>query len=206
MSKPRLNPRAIGDARRIRVLASPVRHELVDTLSALGGRASVAQLAVQLGRPADGLYYHLRVLQKSGLVEELAEEAGERIYRLVGTGKAPLRLAYDPAGRGNLSALSSYARGLLKVAQRDFESGLRTAGVVMQGERRQLWAARNKGWVSAAELEEVNRLLERLCELTSRPQEPGRDMLMSLAFVLSPCARRPKRRVTPDSTTSRSVC
>lgn len=200
MSKPRLNPRAIRDARRIRVLASPVRHELVDTLSALGGRATVAQLAVQLGRPADGLYYHLRVLQKAGLVEELAKEAGERIYRLVGTGKAPLRLAYDPAGRGNVSALSDYARGLLKVAQRDFEGGLRTPGVVMQGERRQLWAARNKGWVSAAELEEVNRLLEKLCELTSRPHEPGRDMLMSLAFVLAPCARRPKRRGTKNGT------
>lgn len=64
----------------------------------------------------------------------------------------------------------------------------------MQGERRQLWAARNKGWVGAAELEEVNRLLEKLCELTSRPRGPGRDMLMSLAFVLLPSARRPKRR------------
>jgi DNA-binding transcriptional ArsR family regulator len=195
MSKSRLNPRAIGDARRIRVLASPVRHELVDTLSALGGRASVAQLAVQLGRPADGLYYHLRVLQKSGLIEELpAEEGGERIYRLAGSGNAPLRLAYDTGARGNVAALSSYARGLLKVAQRDFEGGLRTPDVTMQGPRRQLWAARNKGWVGAAELEETNRLLERLCELTSKPHSPGRDMLMSLAFVLSPSAKRPKRR------------
>lgn len=203
MSKSRLNPRAIGDARRIRVLASPVRHELVDTLSALGGRASVAQLAVQLSRPADGLYYHLRVLQKSGLVEEHMEDSGERVYRLAGTGNAPLRLAYDPAGRGNVSALSTYAGGLLKVARRDFEGGLRTAGVVMQGERRQLWAARNKGWVSAAELEEVNRLLEKLCELTSRPQESGRKMLMSLAFILAPCARRPKRRETKEGAASR---
>jgi DNA-binding transcriptional ArsR family regulator len=194
MSKPRWNPRAIGDARRIKVLASPVRHELVDTLSALGGKASVAQLALQLGRPADGLYYHLRVLQKAGLVEELAEDGGERIYRLAGSGKAPLRLAYEPEGRGTVPALSSYARGLLKVAQRDFERGLRTEGVAMQGERRQLWAARNKGWVGPAELEEVNRLLEKLCELTSRPHGPGRDMLMSLAFVLAPSARRPKRR------------
>jgi DNA-binding transcriptional ArsR family regulator len=194
MSKPRLNPRAIGDARRIKVLASPVRHELVDTLSALGGKASVAQLALQLGRPADGLYYHLRVLQKAGLVEELAQEGGERIYRLAGSGKAPLRLAYEPESRGTVPALSSYARGLLKVAQRDFERGLRTAGVAMQGERRQLWAARNKGWVGPAELEEVNLLLEKLCELTSRPHAPGRDMLMSLAFVLAPSARRPKRR------------
>ena len=195
MTKPRLDSRAISDREHIRVLASPVRHELVDTLSALGGTASVAALAEQLGRPADGLYYHLRVLCKAGLVQELeGPEGTERRYRLAGTGRAPLRLAYRAGRGGNTSALSSYARGLLKVAERDFKQALDMPGVVVSGGRRQLWAARNKGWVSRAELEEVNRLLERLCDLTSRPRASRRDSLVSLAFVLSPLARRSKRR------------
>ena len=45
-----LRPRQIDDPKRIRVLASPVRHEIVDTLSALGGTATVARLAEQIGR------------------------------------------------------------------------------------------------------------------------------------------------------------
>lgn len=195
MARTRLDSRAISDPNRIRVLASPARHELVDTLSALGGTASVATLAEQLGRPADGLYYHLRVLCKSGLVSEVeGAGGGERLYRLAGTGRAPLRLAYRAGRGGNTSALSSYAHGLLKVAEHDFNQALGLPGVVVSGERRQLWAARNKGWVGPAELEEVNRLLERLCDLTSKARAPGHDSLVSLAFVLSPLARRSKRR------------
>ncbi len=199
MAKSGFDARAISDPGHVRVLASPARHELVDTLSALGGTASVAVLAEQLGRHADGLYYHLRVLCKSGLVREIRDgTTGEKLYRLAGTGRAPLRLAYRTGRGGNVSALSAYARGLLQVAERDFVRALSIPDVVLGGRRRQLWAARNKGWVSPADLEEVNRLLERLCDLTSRPRRQGRDELVSLAFVLAPSARKPKRRGSRD--------
>jgi DNA-binding transcriptional ArsR family regulator len=192
--KPALHARQIDDPKRIRVLASPIRHEIADTLSALGGTASVAKLAEHLGRHADGLYYHLNLLKKARLVEELADENGERAFRLAGAGKAPLRLAYRVQRGGNGNALATYARGLLKVAQRDFTQALAIPHVVASGPRRQLWAARNKGWVSGADLAEVNSLLERLCTLTSKRREVGRDVLVSLAFSLTPLAQRAKRR------------
>jgi DNA-binding transcriptional ArsR family regulator len=195
MSKARFDPRAIREPRQVRVLASPVRHEIVDTLSALGGKATVAVLAEQLGRHADGLYYHLRLLCRAGLVREVAAGAGvERHYRLAGTRGAPLRLAYRAGRGGNAAALGDYAHGLLQVAERDFRHALDMPGVALGGPRRELWAARNKGWVSAAELAEVNRLLERLCALTSRARRPGLNRLISLAFVLAPSARKPRRR------------
>ncbi|WNG51922.1 helix-turn-helix transcriptional regulator [Archangium minus] len=191
--------RAIHDTAQIRLLSSPVRQELVDTLAALGGEASVADLAEQLGRPADGLYYHLRVLCRGGLVREVESAEGEeRRYRLAGTGDAPLRLAYRAGKAGNLAALAKFARGLLRIATRDFEEALRLEDVAVNGPRRELWTARNKGWVSPQDLEEVNRLIERLCELTSQPRAPGRERLMSLAFVLAPIRPRAKRRSTSE--------
>jgi DNA-binding transcriptional ArsR family regulator len=189
-----LRPRQIDDPKRIRVLASPVRHEIVDTLSALGGTATVAKLAEHLGRHADGLYYHLNLLKKAKLVEELADDSGERAFRLAGAGSAPLRLAYRVERGGNASALETYSSGLLKVAQRDFLRALDHPGVVVSGKRRELWAARNKGWVSAQDLEEVNVLLERLCTLTSQKRDAGRDQLVSLAFILAPLEQKQKRR------------
>jgi DNA-binding transcriptional ArsR family regulator len=193
MKPARLRPRQIDDPKRIRVLASPVRHEIVDTLSALGGTATVAHLAEHLGRHADGLYYHLRLLKKAGLVDEISS-GGERAFRLAGSGRAPLRLAYRVDGGGNSHALEAYARGLLKVAQRDFTQALAIPDVVASGPRRQLWAARNKGWMSAADLAEVNSLLERLCTLTSQKRGEKRDVMVSLAFVLAPLIHRPRRR------------
>jgi DNA-binding transcriptional ArsR family regulator len=195
MSKAGFDFRAISDAGQIEVLASPIRQELVDTLFALGGEASVADLAEHLGRHADGLYYHLRMLRDAGLVGEVkATRDRKRTFRLAGGGRAPLRLAYRTGARGNVQALMIYVAGLLQVAGRDFEQGLQIPGVALEGKRRQLWAARNKGWVSAAELEEINALLERLCELTSHPRDTRRRLLTSCSFVLSPVAARPRRR------------
>ncbi|WP_269790526.1 helix-turn-helix domain-containing protein [Stenotrophomonas sp. Iso1] len=187
-----MKPTLIDDPQQIALLASPLRQELVDTLAALGGQASVATLAEQLGRPADGLYYHLQLLAEGGLVQEVVGAAGERRFSLVG-GPGPRRLGYSMETQAARDALRVYAKGLLQVAGQDFQAAL-NSDVVVSGERRTLWAARNKGWLSAGELVEVNALLERLCELTSQPRGEEREHLVSLAFVLAPTTPKGKRR------------
>ncbi|MGD9584826.1 MAG: winged helix-turn-helix domain-containing protein [Lysobacterales bacterium] len=198
MPHARLDPRAISTPAHIELLASSVRQEIVDTLSALGGEASVPELAQHIGSHMDGMYYHMRLLCKAGLVIETDSGSGrERRFRLPGRKGEPLRLAYRPAVEGNSDALRAYMQGLVQVAARDFEGALAIPGVVTAGKRRQLWAARNKGWVSSSDLEEINRLLERLCELASQPRADNRNLLVSLVFALAPSPVRSKRRASP---------
>lgn len=152
-------------------------------------------MAEHLGRPADGLYYHLRALADGGLVEEApGSEDGERRYCLAGEGSGPLRLAYDLGSQGNGRQLGAFARALLQIAAQDFEGALRADGIATDGPHRELWASRNKGWLSKDDLREVSVFLERLSELTSQTKAPGRERLMSLAFSLAPLNPRPKRR------------
>lgn len=190
--------RAIDDPALIEVLASPIRQELVDMLAALGGEASAGDLAEQLGRHVDGLYYHLKILCKVGLVAavDTGADAGRR-FRLGGDAR-PLRLAYNMEGEPHAQALRMFLHGLLQVAEQDFDAALTMGDVVTQGPRRELWAARNKAWLSADELVEVNELLERLCGLMSRPRTPERDRLLSCTFVLAPNRAVPKRRGLSD--------
>ncbi|TCQ01725.1 winged helix-turn-helix domain-containing protein [Sphingomonas sp. PP-CC-3A-396] len=188
------DPRVIRDPAQVRLLSSSVRQEIVDTLAALGGEAGVASLADQLGRPADGLYYHLRALVAGGLVEELPSDGMERRFRLAGGGHGPLRLSYDLGPNGNGVELRAFAHGLLQIANRDFQAALEQSDTVVAGPARTLWASRNKGWLAAADVEEVNALLARLGELTSQPKADGRAQLVSLAFVLAPTEARSKRR------------
>ena len=74
---------------------------------------------------------------------------------------------------------------MLRVAGRDFERALADPTSVVEGARRDLWAARSKGWVGAAELAEINRLLARLMDLLQRPRA-RHDKLVALSWVLAP--------------------
>lgn len=196
-------PRPPADGRisavpTLRLLASPLRQELIDTLEALGGEAPVATLAQQLGKSADGLYYHLRQLVAGGVLDELppAEDApaSGRRYRLAVAPGTRLRLKYEPARRGQSEVLAKLVASMLGIARRDFVRALGSPGVALEGPCRELWASRTKGWVSPADLIELNRLLTRVTELLNQARDPERDHLLALAFVLAPVPVRAPRR------------
>ena len=77
----------IAEPRQIRALASSTRQDIVDTIAAIGP-CSVAELARALGRSADGLYYHIRVLTRVGLLvaREVISRSGNT-RRLTGFSK-----------------------------------------------------------------------------------------------------------------------
>jgi hypothetical protein len=188
----------IADPTAITVLASPVRQELVDTVEALGGAASIADLAEQLGRPADGLYYHVEILRRAGLLVAATgrrSRAGrsERRYGTPARSGKKLALVYQPGDPRNATAVRSVVGSMLRIARRDFDRAL-TAGVSVDGPRRELWASRGTGWVSDGELLEINRLLIQVASYLRRPRGGPRQRLISLCYVLAPMAARPKRR------------
>ena len=181
---------SITAAPALAVLASPVRQEIVDTVEALGGRATIAEIAVQLGRPADGLYYHVRRLVRAKLLVGSGSSvptSGE-VYRTPVAGHR-LTLDYDAP-----KAVRRVIAGMLRIAKRDFDAGFAVRGMEVRGARRSLWASRTKGWVGAAELAEINRLLGRIHALLRQPRRRRTDRLASWCFVLAPIAARPTRR------------
>src|SRR5450432_1791962 len=136
----------LEDAKKIAVLAAPARIEIVSMLEALGGTATVAELAAQLGRPADGLYYHLRALLRGGLLEE-REGATGRSYHLTIPDGESLRLRYKPGATANAKSVAKVAASMSRLAQRDFLRALAEPDTVAEGPARELWAARLRGWV-----------------------------------------------------------
>jgi len=70
----------IAAAEQLRALQSPLRQERLDLLVSPGGDAEVARLAALLGRPADGLYYHLDLMVKARLLRRLDQQSGDRRY------------------------------------------------------------------------------------------------------------------------------
>lgn len=187
----------LEDPKKIALFSTPIRVELVTALQALGGSATIAELALQLGRPADGLYYHVRELVRGGLLEPDAHaETTGRCYRIAIPAGESLSLRYRPGATANAKAVAKVAASMSRLAQRDFLRALADTETVAEGPSRELWAGRLRGWVSPAELVRVNRLLQELADmlLSTRPKRGGK--LVALHWILAPLDAKPVRRST----------
>lgn len=179
-------PYVISDRRQIRALASPVRQDIVDAVSAIG-RATAPEIARALGRRPDGLYFHLRLLSRVGLLK-IGERpnSGGRMVATYSVPGRPLRVKYDlsePAGSG---AISRVAASMLRTANRSFARAAGKGDARVSGPHRELWAGRTRGWLSEEGLKEVNQTFARLIELFNRQRGPENACSYEVTFVLSP--------------------
>ena len=180
------NAVAISDVRQIRALASGTRQEIVDALES-AGPCSVRELADLIGRPADALYYHLKVLRRVGLVIDVQVDEGTS-EQMVDVVARPLFLRYAPNSRINRENVSAVVTALTRSADRRFRRAFESRGVSVEGPARELWAGRCQGWVSDRDLAEVNALLAKALSILRNRQNPpsvgGRRC--ELTFVFAP--------------------
>jgi DNA-binding transcriptional ArsR family regulator len=185
---------AIREPRQIAVLGSPARQEVLDGLQVLGP-CSIAELAESLGRAPDSLYYHVRKLERAGLVVAAGTRpAGPRPEALY---DVPGRMVVDhqPTTARERRALRGLVSSALRIGERDLvaalESGRARYG---RGPERNAWGGRNKGWLTPAELAQARAHLEALSELLARGSKRPGAALHAVAFVLAPLAPSPRTR------------
>lgn len=186
---------AIRRADQIAALGSAARIEILDVLAGLG-TSSVADLAAALGRPADALYYHLRVLIRLGLAVRVGKGRGRRreeaLYRAV----APrLAVLYAPEDPKNVRAMTRTAAALLRLGARDFRLAFRP-GVAVSGPCRELWIGRMAARLTPAEIARVNRLLLETLRILESGRASRGGRLYAWTFLLTPIDRRRKGRTT----------
>lgn len=182
----------IRDKRQMRALAASTRQEIVDMLPRLG-TVSVAELATALRRPADSLYYHLRILKRVGLVlgagSHRTNGRREVLFRAV----APeMRLCYELGRNGNGNEVNAIIASMLRLGIRDFRNSFKTGEATVSGPDRELWALRRTAWLSHRQIVKVNRYLHRLMREMAAAEHRGR--LYAVTVVLTPLARRRPRR------------
>lgn len=173
----------------IRLLGSPLRQAILDTVSA-DGPLSVAELSAVFRRPPDRLYYHVKRLLAAGLLVSGPTTGGGREARFDVAGR-PMFIRYTPRESANRRAVVVVMDGMLRAARQDFIRGFR-ADVEGEGSRRRLWASRVEGTITEAEVERLNRLLSEAIALVMsgrrRPNAGARAH--QLTWVSSPARER----------------
>jgi len=181
----------ISSKPQLSALASAPRQEIVDVLSRMG-TVTVADLAATLGRPADALYYHLRVLVRVGLVvaveSEKTQGRRETSFRTV---SPELHLEYSSTDRSRVRSTSAIVSSMLRLGIRDFRRSLAAGTARLAGPRRELWALRATGWLAPDEIEQVNGKMQSLRDAVWKPKGKGR--LYGITILLTPLDQRARK-------------
>jgi DNA-binding transcriptional ArsR family regulator len=176
----------LQDPVAIEALASPHRLEIV---SALGEaeQASISDLARRLGRTPHSLYYHVKLLERAGVVRiadtKRRGRRDERIWTLAGE-----RIALSVATRSPASIVkaSKAIDAMLRLTSRELSAALRRRAE-RPDEKQPLIGTRMKARLGGKALRRVLGLMEeigRVVEDANRGAGSGRTFAVTL--VLAP--------------------
>jgi len=194
---PRPTPYLITSLAQIRALRSPVRQEIIDAVSA-AGPCTIARLAGLLDRRPDGLYFHIRALERVGLlVAQGMSRAGRHAAAVYDLPGHPVQLHYEPTDPANLRAIAGVVGGVLRLTKRDFARSLGKPWAVTEGPRRNTWGGRARGWLTPMQAARINRHIAAIIDLvrSARPRPGARPH--AVTFVLTPLALPAPKTTTP---------
>lgn len=194
-----MNSLRIEDPGIIRLLGSPLRQDIVDYVDAVGP-STVLEIGEGIGRAADSLYYHLRLLLDAGVL--VRTDGPDARGMVVDVAARPVELRYRPDDPEAARALLDVVGGMLRSAERHFGTALEGEGVEVQveGPSRNLWISRVRGRLTDAELREVNEIIRRLHAIFHRSlgrREAGEARMHEVSVVLCPLPEQPVDRQKP---------
>jgi DNA-binding transcriptional ArsR family regulator len=179
----------IREVKAIRLLGSPLRQAMLDWISA-NGAATVAELSEHLRRPADRLYYHVRLLERAGLlVAESAEAASGRAEARFDVPARRMLLEYQPSA-ANRRAVKAVIASILRSARADFDKAIADPAVRVDGPARELWSGRIEATLTSDDIETLNTALERILALMGRSRaRTSAAKAYQFTWVVSPVSR-----------------
>jgi DNA-binding transcriptional ArsR family regulator len=184
----------ISDVRGIRALAHPARLAIIDALYLGRTELTATECAELTGLSPSAMSYHLRALERWGIVEraEPAEDGRERPWRAAGT-----RLTVDsddPRATGAAeSALVDLALDRDRAAVRSF--------LARESDEPPEWRDAlelniGEPWLTAEELRELSRefreALDRFKERRLRENRPAGSRQVRVSVVLAPLGPPPR--------------
>lgn len=149
------------------------------------------ELAVWLDRAADGLYHHLRCLERAGLVRvDAVRQVGrhrERVYELA---SEELRFDVDPSTGRNTDGMLRLARAHLKRADRLLTDATEGGEVRLDRPAKNTHVRGDEAWLTDEELDRVDALLGELRAVFASAKRRRRGRLHAITVVMSPVVRR----------------
>lgn len=172
-------------------ILSPVRREIVESMQELGP-CSIAEVARATGRPADGLYRHVKILVKSGFLVDAGTRAGrrnpERLYDAAADDfHAPRVRRGGPASERDMIVRTADA--LAKSVVRTMRGSAAAGRLHCEDDARNFTVVHFVSWLTPERFEEVRDLAARMARVLERGRKERHGDLYEVLALASPVTR-----------------
>lgn len=165
----------LNAAQREAISQSPARLEVLDAMSEIGP-CSVAELARELGRSPQSLYYHLEIMVDVGLLMQSGvRKAGKRDEALFDMVGDHFRLAgSDDSAEDVRRTLLRFNSTVLKLTERNYRDAVAGGLARRIGQRENIYLRRQRGRLSDKDLTRFYELLDEIGTMILGSSQPGR--------------------------------
>ncbi len=189
---PRQDVLSVTSDKHWNAVTSPTRFEILEQMRS-AAPCSVAGLARQMDRPADGLYHHLRKLLGAGLIREVGQRpVGKQVETVYDLSYERMLYEIDPASGRNVKQMTRLSGALMRLCGRVVEAGLSDSGMIGTGPAQNTWSRLDTTWLTDVALAEVNEHLAAIRRLMIEGNRRREGMLITMGVFGGP-ALRPRR-------------
>ena len=181
----------ISDPQVWKLLMSPVRIEIAESLTSLGP-CSIREVAEFLDRPADALYRHITLLEEAGLVVDAGYRRGRRnAERLIDLAADDFRPVFDPgSGQDERDAVLRTVETLMKTTQRIVRESGDQRPFRFGDDGRNIAIGWEIGWLRPEDVGEAHALMMKLKALMDKGAEAREGRPHVLLCLLSEIVHR----------------
>ena len=162
----------IRDPEQIRALCSPARHAIHQVVLSQG-KASIREIAEQLGKKPASLYRHIDHLVEVGLLMEEGIKSTSRRDAKVYSSSLEF-FSYRDRNPEMVDALATFARSSLKEAGNQLTKVFERGDAVLPVPQRDTFIGSPAGWLDSDEIEELNEHIDAIIQLLAdKPRREG---------------------------------
>ena len=173
-------------ASQLEAVTHPLRLEILERLQT-DRPDSIAGLARELDRKANGLAYHVRLLEKEGILKRVGERrTGRRPEAIYAPAAERMALAASPKSPALLRAAVRSSAAVLRMTQREVRRALEGHLVGMSDRVSRPMGRRLKSWLTDADLIWVHRRLEEIDRYLEKCHRRKKGRSYSLTTYLVP--------------------
>lgn len=185
----RLPSTLVETAEQFDAVCSGVRFELITFLIA-AGPCSIAVLAEQMDRRADGLYHHVRKLIAAGLVTEVGfQKSGRQVEAIYDSVADHFQFDVDFQSGRNVDRILQLMRATLRRSERILSDAIEAGVVSFDDESRNAFIRGDTAWLEESDLNQVVDHLHAITKIFEAGRRKRKGKLFAITFNMSPLVR-----------------